>query len=96
MIKKLIDSIADDKKDHVLMGMVFGYPALLIGFIIDLITGTDFYLIVGGILAIIAVGAKELVYDKWMKKGNPEWLDFIASAIPIIIPIMVYCIKYIK
>ena len=25
--------------------------------------------------------AKELIYDLWMKKGTPEWIDFIGTTI---------------
>ena len=32
---------------------------------------------------------KEVVLDWLFKKGNPEWLDFIASAIPIIMLMIV-------
>ena len=72
MIKKLIDSIAIDKKDHVLLGIIIGFPLVL------------FFGNIGGLIALALVGAKELIHDKLFKKGNPEWLDFIASAIPIV------------
>jgi hypothetical protein len=39
----------------------------------------------GGLVALFLVGAKEVVYDWSFKKGNPEWWDFIASAIPIVL-----------
>ena len=73
MIKRFIDSIAIDKKDHVLLGIIIGFPlVLLFGFI-------------GGLIGITLVGSKEVVNDWIFKKGNPEWLDFIASAVPIIL-----------
>ena len=72
MLKKFIDSIAIDKKDHVLLGLIIGFPLVL------------FLGSFGGIIALVLVGAKELVNDLWFDKGNPEWLDFIASAIPIV------------
>lgn len=35
-----------------------------------------------GLPAAVAIGAaKEIVYDKLMKKGTPELLDFFATAI---------------
>ena len=72
MFKKFIDSIAIDKKDHILLGIIIGFPLVfLLGF-------------KGGLIALALVGAKELIHDKLFKKGNPEWWDFIASAIPII------------
>jgi hypothetical protein len=72
MIKKFIDNIADDKKDHIILGII-------IGFILVLSLGQ-----IGGLISIALVGAKEVVHDWLFKKGNPEWLDFIASAIPIL------------
>jgi hypothetical protein len=72
MIKKFIDSIAIDKKDHVLLGIIIGFP---------LVVFLGFY---GGLFAIFLVGMKEVIHDWSFKKGNPEWWDFIASAIPII------------
>lgn len=77
MIKKLIDSIAIDKKDHVLLGLIIGFPLILL------------FGNLGGYIAIILVAAKEVVNDLWLGKGNPEWLDFIASAIPIIMLMIV-------
>ena len=58
MIKKIIDSIAQDKKDHVLLGMFIGYPLMILGFVIDQIFNVDFMLVSGGIIAIILVGLK--------------------------------------
>ena len=27
-------------------------------------------------VAFVVGGSKELIYDKWMGKGNPDWKDF--------------------
>ena len=71
-LQKFIQSIPLDRKDHVLLGIIIGFPlVMLFGW-------------VGGLVGIILVGAKEIIHDWLLKKGNPEWLDFIASAIPII------------
>ena len=75
MIKKIIDSIADDKKDHVLLGMLLGYPIQLVGLLLDISFGFDL---------------EEIIHDWLLKKGCPEWWDFIASAIPILFPLIVY------
>ena len=77
MLKKLINSIAFDKKDHVLLGLIIGFPLILL------------FGNLGGFIALVLVGAKEVVLDWLFKKGNPEWLDFIASAIPIIMLMIV-------
>jgi hypothetical protein len=80
MIKKFINSISIDKKDHVLLGIILGFFLVLL---------FGFY---GGLISIALVGAKEVVHDWLFEKGNPEWWDFIASAIPIV---MFIIIKYI-
>ena len=77
MLKKLIDSIAIDKKDHVLLGLLIGFPLILL------------FGNLGGYIALILVAAKEVVHDLWFGKGNPEWWDFIASAIPIIMLMLI-------
>tara|TARA_R110001606_G_scaffold251773_1_gene399743 strand:+ start:225 stop:503 length:279 start_codon:yes stop_codon:yes gene_type:complete len=90
MIKKIIDNIADDKKDHVLLGIAIGYPLMTLGYIIDLLYTSGCFVPLGAVIAILFVAGKEVVYDKILGKGNPEWLDFIASAIPIVFPLLCY------
>ena len=92
MIKKIIDSIAQDKKDHVLLGMFIGYPLMIIGFVIDQILNVDFMLVSSGIIAIILVGLKEIIHDWYQGKGNPELADFLYSAVPILFPLTTYLI----
>ena len=92
-IKKVIGSIPQDKKDHVLLGMFIGYPLQTLGYIMDVVIGTNYLFITGSIIAIVLVGLiKEIVHDWLMKKGNPEWLDFIASLIPIAATLIAYFI----
>ncbi len=93
MIKKIINNIAKDKKDHVLLGMFIGYPLMILGYIIDIAANINFMFIAGGVLGIILVGLKEIVYDWLMDLGTPEWWDFIASAIPIVFPIVTYLLN---
>ncbi len=92
MIKRIIDNIASDKKDHVLLGMFIGYPLMILGFVIDQIFNVDFMLVSGGIIAIILVGLKELIHDWYQDKGNPELADFLYSAVPILFPLTTYLI----
>tara|TARA_R110002153_G_scaffold240142_1_gene394693 strand:+ start:598 stop:891 length:294 start_codon:yes stop_codon:yes gene_type:complete len=89
-IKKIIDNIADDKKDHVLLGMFFGYPLQIIGLTLDLITDIPIFFLIGTLLALLIVAGKEVIWDWMLKKGNPEWWDFIASAMPIISNLITY------
>jgi len=93
MIKKIINSIPKDKKDHVLLGMFVGYPLMIFGYIIDLLSGLNFIIMISGILGIVLVGLKEVAYDWIMGLGNPEWWDFIASAIPIVFPMITYLLN---
>ena len=93
MVKKIINNIAKDKKDHVLLGMFVGYPLMILGYLIDILAGLNFAIILGGILGVVLVGLKEIVYDWLMDLGTPEWWDFIASAIPIIFPMITYLLN---
>ena len=92
MIKKIIDSIAKDKKDHVLLGMFVGYPLMILGYIIDVYFDIDFMFITGGLFAVLLVGLKEIIHDGILGKGNVELWDFIASAIPILFPLITYAL----
>ena len=93
MIKKIINNIAKDKKDHVLLGMFIGYPLMILGYLIDILAGLNFAIILGGVLGVVLVGLKEIVYDWLMDLGTPEWWDFIASAIPIVFPMITYLLN---
>jgi len=93
MIKKIINNIAKDKKDHVLLGMFVGYPLMILGYLIDILAGLNFAIILVGVLGVVLVGLKEIVYDWLMDLGTPEWWDFIASAIPIVFPMITYLLN---
>ena len=92
MIKKIINNIAKDKKDHVLLGMFVGYPLMILGYIIDFYFNIDFMFITGGLFAVLLVGLKEIIHDGILGKGNVELWDFIASAIPILFPLITYAL----
>lgn len=93
MIKQIINNIPKDKKDHVLLGMFVGYPLMILGYLIDILAGLNFAIILGGVLGVVLVGLKEIVYDWLMDLGTPEWWDFIASAIPIVFPMITYLLN---
>ena len=92
MIKRIIDNIASDKKDHVLLGLFVGYPLMILGFVIDQILNVDYMLVFGAIAGIILVGLKELIHDWYLGKGNPELADFLYSALPILFSLITYLI----
>jgi hypothetical protein len=70
--------------------MFIGYPLMIFGYIIDILAGLNFVIMIGGILGVVLVGLKEIAYDWIMGLSNPEWWDFIASAIPIVFPMVIY------
>ena len=79
-LQKFIQNIPLDKKEHIILGIIIGFPLVVL------------FGLFGGLAGILLVGAKEVVLDWAMKKGNPEWWDFIASAIPIL---MFMILKYL-
>ena len=90
MTQKIINSIADDKKDHVLLGMVWGYPLQLIGAILDIVLHVSIFFIIFSGIGLLLVAGKEIIHDWYRGKGKPEKWDFIASAIPILFSVIVY------
>lgn len=43
------------------------------------------------VLVTLFIGiAKEMIYDKWMKKGTPQWKDIICDIVGIVIGCMGY------
>ena len=79
-MNNFIINLATDKKNHIIAGFIIGAICML-----PTLFFSSYITLVGGVLAILIVGAKEVVYDWGLNKGNPEWLDFIASAIPILL-----------
>jgi len=53
----------------------------LLGIAISLFFGVLISPVLGFALGIVAGIAKELIWDKWLKKGTPELLDFLATAL---------------
>jgi hypothetical protein len=49
-----------------------------------------------GITLFVWGFGKEIVYDKWMGKGTPEWMDFVADIMGTVIGCGgAICIKYL-
>ena len=43
-----------------------------------------------GFLAVVLILAgKEIVYDKLLKKGTPEWMDFLFGLVPAIFILLI-------
>ena len=92
MIKRIINNIALDKKNHVLLGMFVGYPLMILGFVIDQIYNVDFMLVSGAIAGIVIVALKEIIHDWYLGKGYAELADFLYSALPILFSLLTYII----
>ena len=74
MIKNVLNQIRKDDLLHILVSVIIMtvLKLLLPWWIAALIT------LLVGIL-------KELIWDKWLKKGTPEWRDIVSDIIGIII-----------
>ena len=73
-MKKLVNfisSIRTDHKAHLIVGVLSGFPMVLL------------FGNIGGLIAIIIYALKEVVYDKVLGKGNMEFLDWLYSSIPV-------------
>ncbi len=53
---------------------------LVAGYLIALLCGALFGPFIGLTAAVLAGAAKELIWDILLKRGAPEWLDFILTA----------------
>jgi len=79
-LKKLIQNLALDKKEHIVVGVVYSALIPILGFLfgevgafIGLVIGTSFNV------------WKEIYNDFIRQRGNAELLDFIATQAPILI-----------
>ena len=88
MIKRWIDNLPQDKKDHIIVGVLYsilipmlGYAGTFLGFPEGAIYGGTVGFLIGTGLNLW----KELWHDKHKKKGNAEVMDFIFNEVPILI-----------
>lgn len=44
----------------------------------------------GFFLAVAIGAAKEVVWDMWLKKGTPEWMDFVATFVGALVILPIY------
>ena len=77
-INNFINSIQEDKKAHLIVGVLTGFPMVLL------------FGNIGGLIAIIIYALKEVVYDKVLGKGNMEFLDWLYSSIPVFQFLIIY------
>lgn len=67
--------IAKDKKMHFGAGLLIGGLTAVVTYINNY---SDLWIL---LVASLIGAAKELVWDMWLKKGTPEWLDFAATVL---------------
>tara|TARA_R110002012_G_scaffold306291_1_gene510917 strand:- start:120 stop:389 length:270 start_codon:yes stop_codon:yes gene_type:complete len=79
-LKGLIQNLPLDKKEHIIVGVVYSALIPLLGLFFGNIGGLVGFLIGTGLNLW-----KEIWNDKISKKGNAEVLDFIATELPLII-----------
>ncbi len=84
-LKKMIQGMALDKKEHIVIGVLYSslipFLAILFG---------DVGAFVGVYIGTTLNLYKELYNDFFRKKGRPEFLDFIATQVPIMVTLLAY------
>jgi hypothetical protein len=70
MFLKIFSKTPRDKMLHFMHGTIISFPLIAL------------FSEIGFFVSIVIFLAKEFVYDKIMKKGTPEINDFVYSAIP--------------
>lgn len=84
-MKKWIQNLGLDKKEHIIVGVVYSVLILLFGYLFGGI-GAFFGFMVGTSLNVW----KEIYNDFYKEKGNAEWWDFIATQTPILITYLTF------
>ena len=79
MIAEFIKDLAQDKKDHVILGVLTGFPLMFIGFAIGGQVGIN----IAGFIAIFLYALKEIVHDKIQGKGKAEFMDWFWNSVPV-------------
>ena len=67
----LLNKIPKDKLLHFFVGSIILFLSLLV-----------FNTIVSVFIVVFAAVVKEVVWDNFLEKGNPEMLDFVYSILP--------------
>ena len=77
--------IAQDKKLHFALSTFISIVLMGIADITNISVWWGFFTV------LLILASKELIWDWAMKKGTPEWMDFVAGLIPAII-ILTICL----
>lgn len=84
-MKKWIQNLPLDKKEHIIVGVIYSAFIPLFAFLFGGI-GAFFGFMLGTFFNVW----KEIYNDFYKGKGNAEYLDFIATETPIIITILTF------
>jgi len=79
-LQKFIQNIPLDKKEHVVLGVIYSALIPLLGFFFGFLGG-----LIGFVIGTSANIYKEVVHDKIQGKGTAEFWDFVATEAPILI-----------
>jgi hypothetical protein len=80
-LANFISNLREDHKAHFIVGVLTGFPMVLL------------FGNIGGLIAIIIYALKEFIYDKALGKGNMEFLDWLYSSIPVFFYLIIYNYK---
>lgn len=83
-LQKFIQNIPLDKKEHLVLGVIYSVLIPLGGFF------GVFWAIVGFVIGVLLVLWKEIWNDWRLKKGNAEVMDFVYNIIPLVIVLIAY------
>lgn len=86
-LKKLVQKLPKDKKEHIIVGVVYSLLIPILSFIFGFYGG-----LIGFLLGTYFNLYKEIKHDLIDKKGTPEFLDFLATETPILITFLTYII----
>lgn len=77
MIGRLLKYFGQDGLAHILVSLVL---CTVLGVFLPLWAA---------VLIVLAIGiAKELVWDRWLKKGTAEWRDIVSDAVGILLGVV--------
>jgi len=77
-MKRINKILQQDKLKHFFIGTLISFVIINVAYYFSF----EYY---GFAICIIGFAAKEIVYDKWLQKGTPEWLDFFYGAVAAIL-----------
>ena len=77
-LSDFINRMRADHKAHLIVGVVTGFPLVLL------------FGNIGGLVALATYALKELVHDKILLRGKMEFMDWLYSSIPTLQLLIIY------